>query len=167
MWNVWKWNTSVLVVHVVTVLLMFSSALHLSFPGVLSVLVLATGVTAFVAVFVATSVFSATVITAGMAIAAVSSVIVSGVSPLAVLCVLFATLFAYLSAFAARKDGATEPAWAITIAAFPLGIGTVVGGALYFFKFRQSLTRHPAGRRHDTIFRSDVRGNEGMPPDEP
>ncbi|MBI3019963.1 MAG: hypothetical protein HYY60_01405 [Parcubacteria group bacterium] len=45
-------------------------------------------------------------------------------------------LFALIVAREEKKNGAVEPYWALFIAALPLGLGTVFGGALYFFAFK-------------------------------
>ena len=55
-------------------------------------------------------------------------------APLFVLAIVFA-VFATLAAGAEAKYS-TEPFWARFIAALPLGVGTVLGGMLYFFYFR-------------------------------
>lgn len=78
-------------------------------------------------------------------------------------------LFAGIAAYEVGKSDAREPFWARFIAAFPLGVGMLFGGPLYFFLYRKLVrqNQHPARGLPARFFREPVKGNEIMPPDEP
>lgn len=169
MLNLWKVSTSVLVVHLVLVFVAFLF-LRLDLDGhdsssIIGVVINVIGLLSF---FFVPGAFAATIMAASSAF--ISVLLVGegelGISLIAAGSVLIAFVFVSIAAYEARKGGVPEPFWACAIAASPFGIGTVLGGALYFFMFREPLTRRPDSC-HNTTFRSDVRGNEGLPPDEP
>jgi len=51
---------------------------------------------------------------------------------------IFAVVLARAAAVAAKRAGASEPLWALTLAAMPAGIGMVLGGILLFFGYPPS-----------------------------
>ncbi|OGZ15802.1 MAG: hypothetical protein A3G11_01605 [Candidatus Lloydbacteria bacterium RIFCSPLOWO2_12_FULL_51_9] len=143
--KLWMWSTIVFALQAVT----FFSVLYLFGAPVkdaslaattiaivtASVFVLGGFSLAFAAIAAAATLAALAAIAAAIAFLAAAAVafLAAGV---ATLTLAFAAAIAFLAAKEVEATHSDEPLWALFIAALPLGVGTVLGGTLYFFYFR-------------------------------